>query len=296
MQHESTHCGFADESHWNKGRYRTIGLVTMPTSRVAETSQAVQATARGARIREIKWKSVSSDRHRRTTEALFDLFVAPDSRRDIRIDVVIWDTHDSRHDIKGRDDSANLGRMYYQLMRNVIERRWPDASSWSMSVDERTDMDWGMLTDCLAGRSRKAKTAYEPILFSSSRTGSGRWIHLTEVSSTEYPLVQVADLFAGLAAFSWNRSAEHRSWKQFQREMSAGQRDMFAHLGGTSIANNAKPKHQVLERLMSLRPRGVAMRSEMDEGLRTYGPSNRINFWPYEPQRVADKAPQRLIA
>ena len=30
MSSAVTHIGFADESHWNKGRFRSLGLVTLP--------------------------------------------------------------------------------------------------------------------------------------------------------------------------------------------------------------------------------------------------------------------------
>ena len=294
MQPEPTHYGFADESHWNTGRYRTIGLVTMPAARVGEIDDAVQAITRDAHIRELKWKSVSSDRHRQAAESLLDLVAAPDNRHDIRIDVVIWDTKDSRHAIPGRDDIANLGRMYYRLMINVIELRWPEVRSWSMSVDERNDTNWETLADCLAGRSRKAKTAHEPLLVSSSSAGPPRRVWLAEVSSTECALVQIADLFAGLAAFSWNHSVEHQTWEKVEVEQAAGQQSMFPALDTSRVSNASRFKHQALAHFMAGSPSEIVL--GRNHGLKTYRPRHPINFWLYEPHRASDKAPRRRIA
>ena len=43
-------------------------------------------------------------------------------------DVLTWDTEDSRHKIKGRDDIANLQRMYYRPLRpytSILALRLP---------------------------------------------------------------------------------------------------------------------------------------------------------------------------
>ena len=46
--------------------------------------------------------------------------------KSIRIDSLMWDIDDSRHKISGRDDTANLCRMYHHLLRNVFLERWPN--------------------------------------------------------------------------------------------------------------------------------------------------------------------------
>ena len=294
MQYRSTHCGFGDESHWQKGRYRTVGLVTLPATQVADVTSGVLTIAERHSIREFKWHKVSSAKHRFAMNEICTLVANREWRGKLRIDILIWDVQDTRHRVPHRDDTANLARMYYHLMRNVVERRWPDATGWLMSLDERTDMDWGTLEDCLRGRSRKEKMANEPPLVSLRGTARQRPPRVRQVRSPDEPLVQLADLFAGLGAFSWNMREEHHAWQAVQTERDRGQLSLDFGLQGAEVSNSARFKHEVLSHFTGIRTPGVVLKK--DEGLRTYGPKNSINFWLYEPHRASDKAPQRLIA
>lgn len=54
----------------------------------------------------------------------------------------MWDITDSRHDIQGRDDIANLGRMYHHLFVDILRNRWPDDARWMVHPDENSALDW----------------------------------------------------------------------------------------------------------------------------------------------------------
>lgn len=291
-----THLGFSDESNWNQGRYRSIALVTMAAQDAEAIEASVQAILQESNVRELKWHKVSSAKDRFAAEKVCDLVCRAEQRGKMRIDVVIWDVEDPRHKIAGRDDSANLERMYYHLIRNVIERRWPGARSWHVRVDERSDTDWDTLERCLGGRSRKQKVASEPFFISMAAGLGRRPLYVEEGVSQDNPLIQVADLFAGLAAFSWNRSEDHRAWRDVRLELDAGQQSLFSDLPAGDVSNSARFKHEVLDHFLGIDLPGVVIRAGKKEGLRTYGPRNPINFWLYEPHRSDDKAPRRLVA
>ena len=294
MQQTVTHYGFGDESHWNEKRYRSLCLVTLPAAQAADIAPRVLAIAQKHGISEFKWHKVSSAKHRFAMNEICSLVANREWRGKLRIDILIWDVEDTRHRVFHRDDTVNLARMYYHLMRNVIERRWLDATGWLMSLDERTDMDWGTLEDCLRGRSRKEKTANEPPLVSLRGTARQRLPRVRQVRSSDEPLVQLADLFAGLGAFSWNMCEEHHAWEAVQTERDQGQLSLDFGLQGAEVSNSARFKHEVLSHFTDVGAPGVVL--EKSQGLRTYGPKNSINFWLYEPHRVSDRAPRRLIA
>lgn len=291
-----THFGFSDESNWNHGQYRSIALVTMSAHDAGAIGAGVQSILQESSVSELKWHKVSSAKGRFAAEKVCDFVCAAERRGKMRIDAVIWDIEDSRHKIAGRDDSANLERMYYHLIRNVIELRWPSAQSWHVRVDQRNNTDWGTLERCLGGRSRKQKIAREPFLVSMGAGAVRRPLRVEQAVSEDDPLVQVADLFAGLSVFSWNKSEEHHAWKTVKVERDAGQRSLFDDLGVGGVSNNARFKHDVLNHVLGINMPGVVMKTDKKEGLRTYDPRNPINFWLYEPHRSGDKAPRRLIA
>ena len=285
---DATHKGFSDESSWNQNRYRSIGLVTMSSSVAHAIENSVISLLQESEVREFAWKDLTTAKRRFAAQKIVDRAVEFVSSRQLRIDVLTWGTHDTRHGIKGRDDTANLARMYYHLMVTVMRFRWPQSAKWVNYVDRRTDMDWGELEQCLAGKTRREREGAQGELFSGTAI-SVLPPRVVQASSNEHVLIQVADLFAGMAAFSWNEVKSHDAWVRQQ----SGQHRLIHQGAVVSISNSASPKHAALEYLASKRLPYVSLRTEEGEGLRTYSPRHPINFWKYEPQGDYDKAPRK---
>ncbi len=284
-----THKGFSDESSWNQNRYRSIGLVSTAPTGIADTAGKTVASAlEKSSVREFAWKDLTTAKRKFAAEKIVDHVVELASPGQLRVDVLIWDTHDARHRIMGRDDTANLARMYYHLMANVMRDRWPRDASWIQHVDKRTDIDWAELEQCLAGRTRKEREGAQAEFIASTATYRPPPI-VEQASSDEHVLIQTADLFAGMAAFSWNAVQSHGEWVTRQ----SGQLRLMPQCTDVSVSKSASPKHEVLERLASNRLSSVSLKAADGEGLRTYGPDHPINFWKYIPQGEFDKAPLR---
>lgn len=63
---------------------------------------------------------------------------------------------DARHKgISGRDDNANIGRMYYHLMQNALSKRWDGNSSWFWRPDKQSSMDWRTLGKYLVSKKHR---------------------------------------------------------------------------------------------------------------------------------------------
>ena len=282
-----THLGFSDESSWNRNRYRSIALITAPTD-IADAARAkCVLLLEESGVEEFAWKSLRDAKHGFAAEKILDHVVALAEREQFRVDVLVWDTYDTRHQVHGRDDTENLARMYYHVHSNVREFRWPRAAKWLFYVDERNDMDRGTLEECLAGRTRRERETYQ---LSFSGNDAQRFPPKTEwANSATEPLIQVADLFAGLGAFSWNEALLHSQWTASQ----SGQRSLMGDATIPPVSNSAKPKHKVLKHLESLGLPDTSIGTGGGEGLRTSRPNNPINFWKYDPQGDFDKAPLR---
>ena len=291
-----THLGYSDESSWNQSRYRSLALVTGSAEAMRDLDSMVSAVLRESNVRELAWKNVASAKHRFAAIKVYDAVCNTMHNRPLRVDVLIWDTHDSRHRVRRRDDSENLARMYYHLMSNVISLRWNAVGTWLMRADERTDTDWETLEDCLRGRTRREKTAAQRQFGELVPLRTAVPPKVEQVSSSNHPLIQVADAFTGLAAFSWNQSAGHRTWKEVAHPAQSGQQNMFSSLGLGDISKSAQFKHDALDHVVGLNLVGVVMKTREGQGLRTFGPTNRINFWMYEPRRLEDTAPRKSRA
>ena len=288
-----THCGFSDESSWNQGRYHSICLVTGLRDRLKEMNDALNGSLEMRKIQEFKWKGLDGANNRQA--AIKMLHIAADfaARRVCRIDVLIWDTEDPRHRVGRRDDLQNFARMYYHLSRNVLRTKWSKDAVWQLLPDERHDIDWGALEQYLDYVSMRTSPTVQRDFSETShrRYRSDFNVHsIRPVQSTRYRLVQLADLFAGLAVFSWVKNSEFRSW-------TAEQSGQLSFLDGMqcNASKVSRERFPVLQELIKVcNQRGFALASG-EGGLKTlaYNAVSPINFWFYQPQSVYDKAPQR---
>lgn len=289
-----THVGFSDESNWNRGRFRSLGLVTISLDFLEMLNGQLQQLLEESQVEEFKWKNLAGAKVRFAAMKLCSFAIDQARAGKLRIDVLIWDIQDSRHNLRGRDDIANLQRMYYHLFRNVLRMRWPNDAVWRLCPDEHTAMDWDTVKDCLKNVSHRVEI--ERNLFTQGsfklRLRKEFGIEVIEpVSSHRRPLVQLADLFAGLAVFSREKFNEYRQWLQcasphaslFQEAETEGRQ-----------SGSDKERFQVLKEFDQTCKQwklGISLKSS--NGLLTHDPARPINFWHYEPQHPEDKAPTR---
>jgi hypothetical protein len=295
MSSTVTHVGFADESHWNTGRFRSLGMVTLSLDHLESIEGEVWRLLNESGVQEFKWRNLRGARERFAAEKLCSFAVDKASAGQLRVDVLVWDIEDSRHKILKRDDTANLRRMYYHLFRSVLRKRWPDNAIWRLHPDEHTAMDWKTLKDFLERKSVSIETNRS--LFADNRfpfrlrRKFGIIEEIRPVSSGGHPLLQIADLFAGLAVFSCDKYHEYNEWLQ----NNSGQRSLFDEANASSNpSRSSQERFTVLKQFdeaCKRRRLGVSLKSY--NGLRTPDPRNPINFWMYEAQHPEDKAPQK---
>lgn len=294
MNDAVTHVGFADESHWNKGRFRSLGLVTTALDNLEILEGEVSTLLDQSNVKEFKWKKLEGAKERFAAEKLCRFTVEKTSQGVLRVDVLLWDIQDSRHKIARRDDIANLERMYYHLFRNVLRLRWPNNAVWRLHPDEHTALDWGTIQDCLENVSVGIEIDRSLFAPGGFRLRLRREFGIEEIkpmSSDKHPLLQIADLFAGLAVFSREKFDEYQQWL----EATSPQPRLFAEDAEPADASpSSQQRFRVLEGFDNLckeRKLGVSIKTK--RGLWTPNPENPINFWMYEPQHSEDKAPQK---
>jgi len=146
---EITHVGFGDESNWNTGRFRSLVLVTTAADHLEDVEDRARKLLEESSVSELKWKKLAGAKERFAANKMCKLAVEEACARQLRVDVLVWDIEDSRHNVPKRDDIANLQRMYYHLFRNVLRARWPHSAVWRLHPDEHTAMDWATVQDYL---------------------------------------------------------------------------------------------------------------------------------------------------
>jgi hypothetical protein len=288
------HIGFADESHWNTGRFRSLGLVTASVDSLDRLEAELARLLNESGVSEFKWTQLGGAKERFAAIKMCEFAVSAACDGMLRVDVLIWDIQDSRHNVPGRDDIANLQRMYYHLFRNVLRARWPNDAIWRLHPDEHTALDWETVRDCLENVSVTVEV--ERSLF----TGGQFRIRLRQefgveeiqpIPSDQRPLLQLADLFAGLAAFSHEKFDEYQKWLQTTSPQAFLFNEAEASIDPSRTSRERFTVLKRFDQLCKQRKLGVSLRTK--QGLWTPDPEKPINFWIYEPQHPEDKAPQK---
>jgi hypothetical protein len=290
----ASHVAFSDESCFNDRRYRSIAVVSLSRQHSLTLHHELRSLLQECGIRELRWQRVSSARERFGAIRIIDrLFQELENRR-IRIDSLIWDTHDSRHQVQGRNELGNLQRMYYHLFKDVLTRRWRDDATWALYPDEQTGLRWSSLQTHLSNAEKSLDVSppaplfeFEGLIISLRRQFHLRGLGPLPSHST--PFIQVADLFAGIAAFSWNC---HDCYKRWESSQGPAQGVFTAVTQSPSFTKSERERCPVLNHLDNkCKARRFQIGLSSTKGLKSHRQDIPLRFWLYVPQHAADKAP-----
>lgn len=286
---EITHVAYGDESSYNVGPYGAVALVSMPAAAAADFSAEIAALLAESSVTELHWKKLKSARDRYAAQKVLRAFCARAERGEVRADTLIWDFNDSRHAIRGRDDHANLGRLYYHLCMAVLRERWPRGGVWGLYPDEFGTMRWEELEQIL--RHQGFKLGLRSGRIADAFANGFHVAEVVPVVSVDEPLVQVADFFAGIAVYA---RASYDTYQAWQREN--GQMGLFDVAPPVRLNDRDRERCLLLDELKrhaDSRKWGVSLGST--RGLESRDPQRgATNFWFYVPQHELDKAPVKV--
>lgn len=287
---KSSHVAFFDESNWNKGRFRSIAMVSMKYDNYLELrSQLCDIASR--KHSEMKWNKIDKETGMNVIGFVFE------NLHKIRIDVLTWDIEDSRHQsVIGRDDEQNLQRLYFRLMITVMRDRWPNHATWTLYPDEHSCISWETIKAYLDVHSLDTQPILLdklPFNFSFTRRYTNK--EITPLKSHHEPFIQLADFFAGIASYSFKCFNKVALWE----EANTTQTTIFERIGleptPLELSRNDRDRIPLvweIKRRASKQKLGLSLKST--SGLLTWDPVSHLNFWLYQPQHEHDKAPTRL--
>jgi hypothetical protein len=254
---------YVDESRQAEGRYGAVCAVSVSASQADQIAQELRAAL--GELSEFKFNETSDGRQKRAGLKMLEVAFQYVEKGALKIDTLSWDRHDSRHSVAGRDDYANLERMLYHRLVWVI-LRWPEHRTWYMMFDRQDQIDDKQVARTVNARLRKETQGELSGVFSSTP----EILYSQQVDSKDFIFIQVADLFAGLAAYL--RDLDPRDYKA----------------GSKATRNRA----ELIDSLLAwLAAHGIAYFSP-GEGIIT-AKNAPVNFWPYRPQGDYDRCPTR---
>jgi hypothetical protein len=276
---------FTDESQITASRFQSLSAFSIHKSLWNKAQNEITDILKDSDISEFKWQKLKDAKYYFCAKKIINFVFENIRDHKMRIDTLVWDTHDSRHTIQGRDDMANYERMFFHLLSGSMKRR-PKSAKWDIRPDQRNGIDWSTINDCLAAKGRQQD--FHHSLFGSFFSDQHFSIEsFQEQCSMAEPLIQVADLFSGMAVFSKDSYSGYAQWKQ-QKAPSLFEEE------SVSFTNRESYRFQLLDLFNNKCKAGkYGVGLDSKQCLFTYDPKNPINFWHYEPQHDNDKAPVR---
>ncbi len=276
---------FTDESKITASRYQSISAFSLCNSSYLEANDLFSKILVSSNVREFKWQELKDAKSYFCAEKIIDFIFCNLNKYSIRIDTIIWDTHDSRHKVIGRDDFANYERMFYHLLNNSMKKRSKSAI-WHIRPDQRNGINWQTIHECLAakGHQKEVNDTIWGTLVSDPYSYINSFV---ECESHKEVLIQVADLFAGISVFSKESYEKYEGWLN---QKSPGLFDVE----DIHFSNREEYRFRMLNLLnIKCKERKLGVSLKKCRCLKTPNPENPINFWFYTPQNEFDNAPIR---
>jgi hypothetical protein len=282
---------YSDESGCFTEDYQSIGVVSGKTEELERLKEELSQILAKNRVKEIKFAEVRTHSPKvRAAQEFVDKAIEYVINHSIKIDVLCWWIRDARHDIHGRDDLANLARMYYKVLRNISEK-W-HALNWMILPDKGSKLNWSEIVGYL-NRTRLIRKPYLMTLFQQDNFVLN-FKGVMPQDSIDEPLVQLADLFAGMACFSIGKKDLCHAWMRknhYQRNPG-----LFCDKPDEKMTKAEYNRFDLLYRIYKQAKKhrlGVSL--ERKGYIQSFSKTAPLNFWHYQPTNVEDKAPIRSL-
>lgn len=255
-----------------------------------ELNEKIQALNQESDVKECKWYKLESAKSRFAIQKILTLCLEYTDTERLRIDVLVWDSDDSRHKVIGRDDNKNLMNMYIQLLRNVIVKRWRGSGVWQIFPDQNSIIDWVHVRNILRNTDVYSDDSES---FLDRTWNQSKSLHsivsIEEADSKLTGLCQAIDIFSGMSIFSFEKKVAFTEW----RKRNSPQQELFPSQK-IELSNKDNEQSTVMNYcLEQAESKNIRIHFDPNIGLVTKDPNQVINVWLYSPQAPYDKAPTR---
>jgi hypothetical protein len=183
---------YSDESSYNYGAVRGVGAVSLRGDDAARLSAELASLLRASSVRELKWEKVRTARGAFAARKALTWALDHALGGELWIETLTWEVTSAAASRARRPTLTQLRSAYTTLLRSVMARhpeRGATPQSWRIVPDEQTAVPWTRIQEALP------------------QTAS-----IMPARSESQPLIQLADVFAGLAVFSRAAYDAYERW------------------------------------------------------------------------------------
>ncbi len=181
------------------------------------------------------------------------------------------------------DREQKLEHMYYCLLAHMI-RQW-NNTKWNFYPDVNSKIDWGGIIAYLNMTRLYRKPNRNPLLINLMLKENPRFEfgEVKQLPSIKEPLIQLADLFAGLARFSHEENVDCTKWVGGQQDRRQKEMKFYQAGNVNNITMTRKCRYKLIVELYNLcHKHRLWVSIKKRRHLWTRKKNSPINFWDYE--------------
>lgn len=260
------HFIFTDESCVNNPEKQYSSVCAMSGSVKFFKSHQKQIESILNKPGEYKFQKLNQDTKNDILQLCNDFIFPAIGSGDLRIDALIWNnrTYPKKQEI-----------MHYHLLLAVLRKYSPDIN-WLYYPDYDRGKDYAEITN-IVNTAANSKKIYTQSLIKLANEYNIQYGD--ELDSKNSRLIQITDIFAGLAAFSYNSYGDYTDWKKNTTgtlSFDFAQSD----IENNKNAKNHHPKFQLLDKINTECKKHNPKHSiDTKHGLYSFNPSYGMNFW-----------------
>lgn len=276
---------YSDESGINVGdRYTSVCVVSGEAEALNYLRDKLRETLRNNNVCEVKFSKIRRYGSPYTKAAVGFIGCVVNEcaiYNRVRIDTMTTDNECLNGEDYDSVSEPDLMGMSYQVLSNV-GRTW-GCTQWGFYPDENPRVNWSEWGSCLSMTSTlTAEWGEKPFIGRSDEDAQFEFSEVKELNSVEEPLIQVADLFAGMARFSHEDNGDRAEWVERSRDATQGKLIESMARDKGNIPRSRKGRYRVIGELYSLCHRyGLYVSLTGENDLRVWGTQSPINFWDY---------------
>jgi hypothetical protein len=276
---------YSDESGINVGdRYTSVSVVSGEAGVLDCLRDKLDKTLREKNVDEVKFSEIRRYGSLVTQAAVKFIECTVNEfavRTRVRVDTISMDNEYLAGDNYDYGNRPELERMYYSVLAYIV-RRWRHTK-WDFYADVNSRINWGEIIAYL-NVTRLQKKVKKPSLIELmlEENPEFQFSEVKELNSAGEPLIQLADLFAGMARFSYEDNGCAKwvdKWKPDE------ERELIPYMAQDkkSTQKVKECRYRLIAGMYNLCHRHSLYLSIKTEGhLKTRRHESPINFWPYK--------------
>ena len=229
---------------------------------------------------EYKFQKLNKDTKNDILQLCHDFIFPAIASGNLRIDALVWNNriYPKKQEI-----------MHYHLLLAVLRRYSPDIN-WLYYPDQDRGKNYLEITNIVNTAVNSGNIYMQSLIKLATEYNIQ---YGGELDSKNSRLIQITDIFAGLAAFSYNNYGDYTDW--IKNTTGAPSFDFAqSDIENNNTAINHHPKFQLLDAINTECKKHNSKHSiDTKHGLHSFDPSYGMNFWLWGNDRSALKRAQQ---